>query len=234
MAKGYRLPAADIARMNRVVTAYEAGERTDASRSSYRHPVLTMFLLNGAFEAPEDDDGAGDGEYQYGRRFAAEALRCETTRLRVQTLRIRNLDWDEPTPFRFEFEGRQTPELDDDLTAAELQQALIDLVELPDVLGVIGYQSNLGTDDAPITYAARQWHILYADDFDAITLPGLADTGHNLRLYRDWWIPTAQAETVWTGLPSDIELEPGAFGWCLPFDPLGWTWIHGECRTRNL
>ena len=229
MAPGYRLPAKDIARINRVVTAFEAGPgAAPVPDPRVRGPQLTRWMLNERFHPRDDDDADFQPESAFGSRFVAQALQCQPTRLRVQLLRVKNLDAPGPSPFRISFDGATTDELHDDVTAAALQSGLEALPGLSNQVAVIGHQTTIGTT----TYQPRQWHLLYADDLQATTLPELS-SGSNFRLFRDWWLPTPVVDVVWTGLPNDAALEPGAFGFCYPFDVAGWTWIHGECLTKS-
>lgn len=228
---GKKISDADAARLGRMLRDYESrAAQVPAPTEQPRAPTLSLWMLNAPFAPLSDDEAPFNPENAYGRRFAAEAIAFEPTRLRCQTLRLKNLDYGEPEPFRLTFRGTDTEELTDDLTAAELLDALVAMDDLAGLVGVIGHQSPIGTT----TYAARQWHILYAEALDGNELLTLSEPG-NLRLFRDWWRPARPALVgqVWTGLPNDARLEPGAFGYCYPFDVAGLTWLHGECYAKS-
>ncbi len=223
MTKASKLPLSDIGRIARVVTWFEQGTAA-APPVEPREPSTgwSMWLLNTVF-TPVDPGEA------LGRFWRAEAIACQPTARRVQTLRRRNPGWPYVTSFRLTFRGASTAPLRDDIPAADLQAAIAALPGLSgDVVGVVGHRFELGDEH---TYQPRQWHVIFADEVEDVQLLGLAGPGLNVRIFQDWWMPTSRVETVWCGLPQDGKTAAGAFGYCTWFPVRGLTWVHGECYS---
>lgn len=202
MPAAARIPVSDIARIARVVNAYEArGDGGNAAANAL--PRNTADLRGVLLEALVADLSTGDTRPVDMVVLEAVGDPCFVLRVPVSDAR----------PFRLRFEGFTTSDLTRNTTAEELQSALEAHPPFAGAVAVVGKGSRVGEANRP--WNPPIWFLRVTTDSTATF--SVADQPENhadatITQTRDW--PTDQVESAYARFAGDEFVAAGAIVAC--------------------